>query len=84
MNTSLIQVYQCDCNPGKHYKTKQTYQKHFQSKKHCLFEEHNNKVGHVKRIQSLEVELQKVTRERDIWKDKFFEIDLLRSKLKVE
>lgn len=84
MVSSLIQVYHCDCNPGKNYKTKQTYQKHFQSKKHCLHEEHRNKVENAKRIQFLEVELKKVTRERDIWRDKYFEMDLLPSKMKVE
>ena len=84
MNTDLIQVYHCDCNPGKNYKTKQTYQKHFLSKKHCLYEGHKNKVGNVKRIQFLEVELKKVIRERDIWRDKYFEMDLLQSKMKID
>lgn len=84
MNTSIIQVYQCECNPGKNYKTKQTYQKHFQSKKHCIYQEHQNKVNHVKRIQFLEIELQKITRERDIWKDKYFEMNLVQNKIKVE
>lgn len=35
----IIQIYTCKCNPTFTYKTKSTFTKHLQSKRHCSFQE---------------------------------------------
>lgn len=52
------------------------------AEKHQIYQQHNNKVNDAKRIQELEVELKKMIRERDIWKEKYFESELKHCKSK--
>jgi hypothetical protein len=81
---SIVEIYHCDCNPNKHYKTKQTFKKHFDTKKHQLFEKQSNQINYARKVQQLEIELKKITKERDIWKEKYMEIHVLDLKLKKE
>lgn len=76
----IIQVYHCKCNPTFNYRTKSTYRQHFQSKRHKIYDQNINKVEDRLRIQQLETENKRLLSEIKLWKEKYLELDLARTK----
>uniref|UniRef100_A0A6C0K4F6 Uncharacterized protein n=1 Tax=viral metagenome TaxID=1070528 RepID=A0A6C0K4F6_9ZZZZ len=69
-------LYQCDCNPGKRYSSRQTFQHHVSSKRHQLFTQNKNKSDLYKRLQDTEIELVKARKECEVWKHKYLDMML--------
>jgi len=80
----LQTIYQCDCNPGKIYSSRQSFQKHVTSKRHQIFTQTKNRTDLYKRLQDIEVELLKKSRECDIWKHKYLDLELQHEKAQDE
>lgn len=72
----LSLVYTCKCNPKFNYKTKSSFNNHFQSKRHLTFQQNVDKIEDRLKIQELEKEIKKLKSELKIWKEKFLELDL--------
>jgi hypothetical protein len=70
----IQKLLQCDCNPGKTYRTGTTFEKHLMSKRHMLFEQDKNRTEIYKRLQDMEIELFKYKEECKIWKHKYMEL----------
>ena len=49
-----------------------------------MFEKQSTQINYAKKIQQLEIELKKVKKERDIWKEKYMENHFIDWKLKKE
>ena len=75
----IIQVYNCKCNPNFNYRTKSTYRQHLQSKRHKIYDQNINKVEDRLKIQQLEIEIKKLNSEVKLWKEKYLELDLIRT-----
>jgi hypothetical protein len=54
MDTKLIQRLNCECNPGKIYASKSTFNKHRSSKRHKQWELQNQELDHRKTITKLQ------------------------------
>lgn len=74
----LIQIYTCKCNPNFTYKTKSSFTKHLESKRHYSYQENVNKIENRIKIQQLERDIKKLKSEIRIWKEKYLELDLSR------
>jgi transposase-like protein len=81
MDTSknLVQVYTCKCNPNFNYKTKSSFSNHFQSKRHLSFQQNIDRTEDRLKIQTLEKEIRRLNSEVKLWKEKYLELDLLRT-----
>jgi len=69
----IQEVLECKCNPGKTYTSHATFRRHFLSQRHALYQHDQNKIDLHKRLQEARVELEKKTRECEIWKQKYFD-----------
>lgn len=67
--SSLVQIYQCECNPNFIYKTKQYYQKHFQSIRHKNWQNQYDDQTYRKRIVELENIISSLKLENIMWKE---------------
>jgi len=67
---------QCECNPGKTYRTQGTFHSHFQTQRHKLFNESKKKIDLYKRLQDTEILLFKTKEESEMWKEKYFQLKL--------
>jgi len=73
MESRMERVFQCDCYPGKTYRSGATFRQHYQSRRHELFQQNKKKTDMHRRLQVTEIELVKKTRECEIWKQKYFD-----------
>lgn len=76
----LETIYECECNPGKKYSSRQTFQKHVSCQRHQMFAQQKTRIDLHKRLQDIEIELLKKSRECDVWKQKYMELLLQHEK----
>jgi hypothetical protein len=69
-------LFVCMCNPDFRYSSKTSFQSHYKSNRHILYENKNKQIENSKKIHNLEIDIAKLKRECKIWKEKYLELSL--------
>lgn len=67
--TNLLEIYQCGCRPSFVYKTRQTYQHHFQNTCHRLWQALQDLQHARGQAARLENQIASLRVEKNMWKD---------------
>lgn len=78
----IIERLICDCNPGKVYASKSTFNTHKKSKRHKAWETKNQELDHRKTITRLQNEIESLKIKNGILEEKFSRLDERHIKLK--
>lgn len=76
VDNQIEQVLSCQCKPTFVYSSKSSYRNHFHSQHHRIYEfEKQVKENNIK-LEMNRIEIEKLKRECNVWKDKYLELDL--------
>lgn len=69
MENTLVEIYNCNCNPQFTYKTKQSFKNHFKSINHQCWQLQQENKNCREKIVELENHISSIKVEKNMWKD---------------